>query len=110
MSQSLKMNSERLIKTINDLGKVGGLEGGGCARLALTDEDKQGRDLVMGWMKDLGLEVTMDELGNVGVYFIERGTTMHSNISDVFKDASQQSSWLIPARMSMIYFNGRKLM
>ena len=29
----------------------------GCARLALTDADRDGRDLVVGWMRDLGLDV-----------------------------------------------------
>jgi hypothetical protein len=30
---------------------------GGCCRLALTDADKAGRDLVCGWMRELGLRV-----------------------------------------------------
>jgi N-carbamoyl-L-amino-acid hydrolase len=32
------------------LAGIGAIEGGGCARLALSDEDKAGRDLVVGWM------------------------------------------------------------
>jgi N-carbamoyl-L-amino-acid hydrolase len=47
------------------LGAVGALPGGGCARLALTDADRAGRDLVIGWMKQLGLEITVDQVGNV---------------------------------------------
>ncbi len=47
------------------LARIGAIEGGGCARLALTDEDKAGRDLVVGWMRELGLEVTIDSIGNV---------------------------------------------
>ncbi|HXP96263.1 MAG TPA: Zn-dependent hydrolase, partial [Telmatospirillum sp.] len=38
---------------------------GGVARLALSDADRQGRDLVVGWMKDLGLAVSIDGIGNV---------------------------------------------
>jgi N-carbamoyl-L-amino-acid hydrolase len=47
------------------LAKVGAIDGGGCARLALSDEDKAGRDLVVGWMRDAGLAVTIDAIGNV---------------------------------------------
>ena len=45
--------------------EIGAIEGGGCARLALTDDDKIGRDLVVGWMKALGLDVRIDAIGNV---------------------------------------------
>jgi N-carbamoyl-L-amino-acid hydrolase len=50
---------------IKALGEVGALDGGGVCRLALTDEDKAGRDLVFGWMRAAGLEVTIDRIGNV---------------------------------------------
>jgi N-carbamoyl-L-amino-acid hydrolase len=44
---------------------VGATEGGGCCRLALTDDDRAGRDLVVTWMQDLGLAVRIDVVGNV---------------------------------------------
>lgn len=59
------INRERLMKQIFDLAKIGEIEGGGCARLALTDEDKAGRDQVVQWMHDLGLTVEVDAIGNV---------------------------------------------
>ncbi|MGA0878338.1 MAG: M20 family metallo-hydrolase, partial [Ilumatobacteraceae bacterium] len=34
-------------------------------RLALTDADRDGRDLVLTWMRDLGLDITIDGIGNV---------------------------------------------
>src|SRR5204863_6018161 len=37
----------------------------GSARLALTDADREGRDLVVGWMRDLGLQISIDAVGNV---------------------------------------------
>ena len=40
-------------------------ESTGSCRLALTDEDREGRDLVVTWMKDLGLEISIDGIGNV---------------------------------------------
>ena len=39
-------------------------DGGNC-RLALTDEDAGGRELVVGWMRALGLDVRVDRIGNV---------------------------------------------
>lgn len=60
-----RINIERLMSKIEALGQVGGLPGGGVCRLALTDEDKAGRDLVVSWMKELGLKVTVDEVGNI---------------------------------------------
>ncbi len=47
------------------LGQIGAIEGTtGCARLALTDADRDGRDLVLAWMRELGLEVSIDGIGN----------------------------------------------
>lgn len=63
--QDLRVNGGRLLERLHALAEVGQIPGGGCARLALTDDDKAGRDLVVSWMKDLGLEVTVDVVGNV---------------------------------------------
>jgi len=62
----LSINIERLSQRLAELAAIGAIEGTeGCARLALTDEDKAGRDLVVTWMKDLGLDITIDGIGNV---------------------------------------------
>ena len=56
------------------LADIGAIDGGGCARLALTDDDRAGRDLVVSWMRDLGLDVTVDVVGNVvGVWNVGDG-------------------------------------
>ena len=55
----------RLMARIEELGRIGALEGGGVCRLALTDEDRRGRDRVVRWMRDLGLEISIDRIGNV---------------------------------------------
>jgi N-carbamoyl-L-amino-acid hydrolase len=60
-----KLSDRHLLDTLDTLARIGAIEGGGCARLALTDEDRAGRDLVVGWMKELGLEVRIDAIGNV---------------------------------------------
>ncbi|WP_050465338.1 Zn-dependent hydrolase [Herbaspirillum autotrophicum] len=59
------VNRERLLKRISDLAAVGAIEGGGVCRLALTDSDREGRDLVCRWMQELQLEVSVDAIGNV---------------------------------------------
>jgi N-carbamoyl-L-amino-acid hydrolase len=59
------LSDRHLLDTLDELARIGAIDGGGCARLALTDEDKAGRDLVVGWMKALGLEVRVDAIGNV---------------------------------------------
>jgi beta-ureidopropionase / N-carbamoyl-L-amino-acid hydrolase len=61
----LRLDDRRLLGALDELAAIGAIEGGGCARLALTDEDRAGRDLVVGWMKELGLEVRVDAIGNV---------------------------------------------
>lgn len=61
----LEINGERLMRRLRELAEIGPIEGGGVSRLALTDADKAGRDLVVTWMRDLGLEVSIDAIGNV---------------------------------------------
>jgi N-carbamoyl-L-amino-acid hydrolase len=64
--EEMSIDRERLLARIEALGEIGAIAGTtGCARLALTDEDKGGRDLVVTWMRDLGLNVTIDGIGNV---------------------------------------------
>ena len=60
---------KRLRSRIDELAQIGATPAGGSCRLALTDDDRQGRDLVCRWMKDLGMTVNVDAIGNiVGVW------------------------------------------
>ncbi|MFZ9794895.1 MAG: Zn-dependent hydrolase [Ilumatobacteraceae bacterium] len=59
------INDRRLMNRIMALGEVGGLPGGGCNRLALTDADRDGRNLVVAWMRDLNMDVAIDVVGNI---------------------------------------------
>ena len=61
----LRINGERLWKSLMDLAAIGATEKGGVKRLALTDLDRQGRDLVVRWGREAGMEVTIDQIGNV---------------------------------------------
>lgn len=61
-----RINRHRLLERIDELARVGAIEGTpGCSRLALTDDDRRGRDLVTTWMRDLGMSVVIDGVGNV---------------------------------------------
>ncbi len=65
MTADLRIDGDRLLRRIEELATIGPIDGGGSCRLALTDEDREGRDLVVTWMRDLGLDVTIDGIGNV---------------------------------------------
>ncbi|PLX39513.1 MAG: Zn-dependent hydrolase [Hyphomicrobiales bacterium] len=65
MPPNLKIDIDRLMNRIRALGQIGALSGGGVCRLALSEEDGAGRDLVTGWMRELGLAVSIDRIGNV---------------------------------------------
>jgi len=61
----LRINGSRLWTSLMDLARIGATDKGGVKRLALTDLDRQGRDLVVQWGKDAGLAITVDRIGNV---------------------------------------------
>lgn len=61
----LCVDANRLAARLDALAAVGAIDGGGVCRLALTAEDRAGRDRVVGWMRELGLAVTIDAIGNV---------------------------------------------
>lgn len=63
--RDIRINAGRLHESLARLAKIGATPGGGVTRLALTDEDKQGRDLLRQWLLDAGLEVGIDDLGNM---------------------------------------------
>ena len=69
----LRIDIARLLARLDRLAQVGAIEGGGNARLALTDQDRDGRDLVVSWMRELGLAVTVDAIGNV--FGLRKGRT-----------------------------------
>ena len=65
MTTNLKVNSDRLWKSLMDMAKIGATEKGGVCRLALTDLDKEARDLFVKWCKEAGCTITIDKMGNV---------------------------------------------
>jgi len=65
MTRNLAVSLDRLLGRIEKLAEIGRTDQGGCCRIALTDEDKAGRDLLVAWMRELGLAVRIDRIGNI---------------------------------------------
>jgi beta-ureidopropionase / N-carbamoyl-L-amino-acid hydrolase len=61
---TVRINGERLWKTLMELAQIGATPKGGVCRLTLTDLDKQGRDLVLKWAREAGMTVMIDKIGN----------------------------------------------
>jgi N-carbamoyl-L-amino-acid hydrolase len=59
-----------------EMAKIGAIEGDGCCRLSLTDEDKQARDLFDHWCKAAGCDVRVDQFGNM--FAIRPGRLNHA--------------------------------
>ncbi len=68
----MKIDRKRLEQSIEELGRIGETPRGGLTRLALSDEDRRGRDRMVEWMRAAGLRVSIDRMGNI---FGERAGT-----------------------------------
>lgn len=62
---NLQIDSARLWQSLMEMAKIGATKKGGVCRLALTDLDKQGRDLFVQWCKEAGLMIAVDPIGNI---------------------------------------------
>jgi beta-ureidopropionase / N-carbamoyl-L-amino-acid hydrolase len=65
LDTSIKVNGQRLWDSLMTMAKIGATPKGGVCRLALTDLDKEGRDLIVSWAKEAGCTVNVDQMGNV---------------------------------------------
>jgi beta-ureidopropionase / N-carbamoyl-L-amino-acid hydrolase len=61
----VRINRKRLEESMEALGRIGATAKGGLNRVALTDDDRRGRDLLVRWMREAGLAVTVDQMGNI---------------------------------------------
>ncbi len=62
---SPKINGERLWDSLMRMSSIGATPKGGVCRLALTDLDRQGRELFVRWCKAAGCSVAVDRLGSI---------------------------------------------
>ncbi|KVO71950.1 Zn-dependent hydrolase [Burkholderia ubonensis] len=65
LDPSIKVDGKRLWDSLMQMATIGATPKGGVCRLALTDLDKAGRDLIVSWAKAAGCTVTVDQMGNV---------------------------------------------
>jgi N-carbamoyl-L-amino-acid hydrolase len=65
MTLRLTVDRERLVETMRSQAEIGGTDDGGLDRVALTPADGEVRDWFCGAMRDAGLSVRVDEVGNV---------------------------------------------
>ena len=70
MQQSdIRIDADRLWKTLMEMAKIGATEKGGVCRLTMTDLDQKGRELLLEWAKELDCTHELDAIGNL---FIRR--------------------------------------
>ncbi len=62
---TIRIDAPRLHDRLCRLAEIGATAHGGVTRLALTDEDRAGRDLLVTWLRAAGMTVRIDDLGNV---------------------------------------------
>ena len=65
VDSALRVDGQRLWQSLMDLAEIGATPKGGVCRIALTDADQRGRDRVVQWFKDAGMQVRVDAVGNV---------------------------------------------
>jgi N-carbamoyl-L-amino-acid hydrolase len=65
MPGALRVDGGRLWRSLMDLARIGATPKGGVRRLALTDLDRQARDLVARWLRETGATIEIDGAGNI---------------------------------------------
>lgn len=65
----IQINASRLQRRIQELAQIGKIGETGVCRLALSKEDREGVELVKGWMQEAGMEASIDPFANlIGVF------------------------------------------
>lgn len=65
MNRKIRVNGDRLLDRLATMAKIGEKPRGGVCRVALSDEDKIGRDLFVEWCRAAGCDVRIDRVGNI---------------------------------------------
>lgn len=61
----MRIDRDRLLASLDEMARIGATSNGGVTRLALTDEDRAGRERLRQWMDEAGLNVRVDDFGNM---------------------------------------------
>jgi len=62
---NLAIDGQRLWDSLMEMARIGATEKGGVCRLALTDLDRESRDLFVRWCESAGCSVSVDAVGNI---------------------------------------------
>ncbi len=61
----VRVSPERLWSRLMEMAEVGATPAGGSNRQALSDDDRAGRDLFVGWAERAGCSIELDPVGNL---------------------------------------------
>ncbi len=61
----IAIDGGRLWDSLMEMARIGATPAGGCRRLALSEEDREARDLLVRWCRECRLEVRVDPIGNI---------------------------------------------
>ncbi|AHG63811.1 Zn-dependent hydrolase [Advenella mimigardefordensis] len=65
-ANDIRLNGAVLLAQLQQLGNIGcDTDSGGRTRIALTDDEKAGRDQLVAWMRELDLDIGIDQIGNI---------------------------------------------
>ena len=65
MTEDMRIDGDRLWSRLMEMAKIGATANGGVCRLALTDLDRQARDLFCQWAREAGCTIQVDAMGNI---------------------------------------------
>ncbi len=61
----MTIDGDRLWRSVMDMARIGATEKGGVRRLALTNLDREARDLFVKWCVEAGCDIVVDAMGNI---------------------------------------------
>ena len=62
---NLRIDQDRLWRSLMEMARIGATPKGGNNRLALGDLDKEARGLFISWCEEAGLTVSVDQMGSI---------------------------------------------
>lgn len=65
IDEATLIDGRRLLHSLGELGQIGNSATGGRTRLAYSLQDGQARALLLAWMREAGLSLCVDPIGNI---------------------------------------------
>jgi N-carbamoyl-L-amino-acid hydrolase len=100
------IDGQTLLARLRQLGEIGRGADNQLTRLAASDTDKRGRDQFVSWLKDAGLEIAVDRIGNIfGSWQVEsdiRPLMLGSHIDTVINAGIYDGSYGVLTGLSVV--------